>query len=79
MSSLDFDLDTQMSRLELEWHRAYESSVVARTDYQTLLLSHKASASLIDMARVRLDRAEALRAQIMGKIDRLEDSMLGQE
>jgi hypothetical protein len=31
------------------------------------------------MARERLDRAEALKARIMGKIERLEDTMLGQD
>jgi hypothetical protein len=54
MSSLDFDLDTQMSRLELEWREAYESSIVARSDYQILAASTKASANLLDMAHERL-------------------------
>jgi hypothetical protein len=79
MSSLDFDLDTQISRLELEWRQAYESSIVARSDYQILAASTKASANLLDMAHERLDRIEALKARIMAKIERLEDNMLGEE
>jgi hypothetical protein len=79
MSSLDFDLDTQMSQLEQEWRQAYECSIVARADYQTLTASPKATPYLLDMARARLDRVEALKARIMAKIEHLEDNMLGQE
>lgn len=79
MSSLDFDLDLQMNNLEQEWRRAYESSIVARADYQSLAASPKANADLLDMARERLDRSEALKARVMAKIERLEDSMLGQD
>jgi hypothetical protein len=77
MSSLDFDLDTQMSHLEMEWRQAYESSILARSDYQILAASSKANANLLDMARERLDRTEALKARIMATIERLEDNMLG--
>jgi len=79
MSSLEFDLATQMSRLELEWRQAYDSSMVARADYQTLATSPKVNGNLLGMARERLDRAEALQARIMAKIERLEDSTLGQD
>jgi hypothetical protein len=79
MSSLDFDLDTQMNHLETEWRQAYESSIVARFDYQVLAASTKANASLLDMARQRLDRTEALKARIMAKMERLEDNILGQD
>jgi hypothetical protein len=79
MSSLDFDLDSQMTNLELEWRQAYDSSIVARGDYQSLAASPQANADLLDKARERLDRAEALKARIMGKIERLEDTMLGQD
>jgi len=78
MSSLDFDLDTQMSRLERAWRQAYDSSTVARADYRLLAASPKISRNLLSLARERLDRAEALQARIMAKIERLEDSMLGQ-
>jgi len=79
MSSLEFDLATQMSRLELEWRQAYDSSMVARADYQILAASPKVNGNLLGMARERLDRAEALQARIMAKIERLEDSTLGQD
>ena len=79
MSSLDFDLDLHMNNLEQEWRQAYESSMVARADYQSLAASPKANADLLDMARERLDRSEALKARIMAKIERLEDSILGQD
>lgn len=79
MSSLDFDLDLHMNNLELEWRRAYESSIVARADYQSLAASPKSNADLLDAARERLDRSEALKARIMAKIERLEDRMLGQD
>ena len=79
MSSLDFDLDLRMNNLEQEWRQAYESSIVARADYQSLAASPKSNADLLDMARERLDRSEALKARIMAKIERFEDSMLGQD
>jgi hypothetical protein len=79
MSSLDLDLDAHMNNLELEWRRAYESSVVARADYQALSAAPKAHTHLLAMARERVDRAEALKARIMAKIERLEDSILGQD
>jgi hypothetical protein len=79
MSSLDLDLDTQMSQLEQEWRQAYEGSIVARADYQILAASPKATPYLLDMARARLDRVEELKARIMVKIERVEDNMLGQE
>jgi hypothetical protein len=79
MSSLDFDLDLHMNNLEQEWRQAYESSIVARADYQSLAASKKANADLLDRARERLDRSEALKARIMAKIERLEDSMLGRD
>ncbi|HWJ35864.1 MAG TPA: hypothetical protein VNR70_11385 [Steroidobacteraceae bacterium] len=79
MSSLDLDLDTQMVHLEYEWREVYEASIVARADYQSLAASKAATAALLDMARERLDRAEALKARIMAKIERLEDSLLSQD
>jgi hypothetical protein len=79
MSSLDLDLDAHMNNLETEWRQAYESSIVARADYQSLAASPKAKADLLDMARERLDRTEALKARIMAEIERLEDTMLGRD
>ena len=79
MSSLDFDLDSRMNSLEQEWRQAYESSIVARADYQSLVAVPKTDARLLDLALERLDRTEALKARIMAKIERLEDSILGRD
>lgn len=79
MSSLDFDPDLHLNNLEREWRQAYESSIVARADYQSLAASPKPSADLLDLARERLERTESLKARIMAKIERLEDRMLGQD
>lgn len=79
MSSLDFDLDSQMNRLEFEWRQGYEASIIARAEYQALAADPKAKADLLDAARERLDRAEALKARIMAKIERLEDHILSQD
>jgi hypothetical protein len=77
--SIHFDVDSQLHELEMEWRLAYETSIVARADYQSLALSSAASAELLDMARERLDRAEALKARMMVKIERREDQLLGEE
>ncbi len=79
MSSLDFDLDGQMSRLEAEWRQGYEASIVARAEYQALAANPKSDAARIDAARERLDRAEALKARVMAKIERLEVHLLGKD
>ena len=79
MSSLDFDLDSRMNSLEQEWRQAYESSIVARADYQSLAAGPKKDSKLLDLARDRLERTEALKARIMAKIERLEDSLLGRD
>ena len=77
MSSLDFDLDSQISRLETEWRQAYEISVSARAEVMALTSAHTPNASILAKAHDRLERAEGLKARIMAKIERLEDSMLG--
>jgi hypothetical protein len=79
MSSLDLDLDLQMNHLESEWRQVYDSSRIARDDYQALAANGKVDVKLLDAAREKLDRAEALKARIMAKIERLEDSILGQD
>jgi hypothetical protein len=76
MSSLDFDLDTHMINLETEWRQAYETLISARSDYQSLAASREANADMLDMAHERMERAEALKARIMAKIERLEGSLL---
>jgi hypothetical protein len=79
MSSLDFDLDSQMSSLESEWRHAYEVSVGARKELELLAESLRPDASALARAQDRLQRAEDLKARIMAKIERLEDSILGGE
>ena len=78
MSSLEFDLDTKINDLEGEWRSAYDASIVARADYQVLAANRSASVELLDAARERRERAESKKACIMGKIERLEDNLLGQ-
>jgi len=75
MSSLD--LDSRMNDLETEWRKAYESSIAARKDYQSQLESLKADARLLNRARDCMNRTEALKAEILAKIERLEESLLG--
>lgn len=76
MSSLDFDLDMQMNNLEHEWRQGYDASIVARAEYQALAADRKTKAAVLDAARERLDRAEAAKAKIMAKIERLEERLL---
>jgi hypothetical protein len=79
MSDLDLDLDDQMIQLELEWRQAYEASMVARADYQSLAADQRAKADMLDHARERLDRSEAAKARILAKIERLETRLLGKD
>jgi hypothetical protein len=78
MSSLDLDFDTQLNNLEQEWRLVYDDSIAARAEYRVLAASG-AKASRLSTMSDRLDRAEAKKARIMAKIERLEDSMLGEE
>ncbi len=77
MSSLDLELDLQISSLEREWRLVYDASIVARAEYQALAAKSSASVEALDLARERLEQAEAKKARIMAKIERLEDIMLG--
>jgi hypothetical protein len=79
MSSLDFELDSCMNSLEQEWRQASESSIVARADYQSLAAIPRTDSHLLDLARDRVDRTEALKARIMAKMERLEDTLLGRD
>jgi hypothetical protein len=78
MSSLDFDLDSRMSNLESEWRQAYETGIAARAALQALAATRKPDACAVAKAHAQLDQAESLKARIMAKIERLEDSILGQ-
>jgi hypothetical protein len=77
MSSLDFELDSRIDNLELEWRQAHETSIIARAEYLALAANLEANAATIGLVSERLRRAEALEARIFSKIELLEDSMLG--
>jgi hypothetical protein len=79
MSSLDFDQDSQMSNLETEWRHAYEVSNAARAELHALAATPKPNASTLAKVHDRLERAEGLKARIMAKIERLEDSILDRD
>ncbi len=79
MSSLDLDLDSHMNHLETEWRQANESGNVARRDHRLLAADPKANVILLWAAQARIERAEARKAQIMAKIEHLENSMSGAE
>jgi uncharacterized protein (UPF0335 family) len=79
MSSLDFDLGTQMNRLEHEWRQVYSDSIDARAEYQSLAATKGTNADQLDLLRERLDRAEAKKARIMAKIELLEGGMSGED
>jgi hypothetical protein len=72
----DTDFDIEMNRLEFELRQGYEGSIAARAAYQALAADRTAKVELLDAARERLDRAEALKSRIMAKIERLEEYML---
>ncbi len=76
MSNLDFDIDEQMNQLESEWRQAYEASVIARAEYQALAAGAQVHVAELRMAAERLQHAEACKARIMAKIERLEDSLI---
>jgi hypothetical protein len=75
MSGVDPDLDAEMSDLQREWREVCAAGIVARSYYQTLAASSDANADLLAMARERLERTVALKAQIAAKIERVEDKM----
>jgi hypothetical protein len=77
--SLDFELDSQMSSLESEWRQAYESSAAARAELHAQLAAPKTPSIVIARAQMRLEQAETLKARIMSKIERLEDSLIERE
>jgi hypothetical protein len=58
MSSLDFELDSRMDGLELEWRQAHEAYIIARAEYLALTANSKANAAAIELARERLQRAQ---------------------
>jgi hypothetical protein len=77
MSSLDFDLDSQMCHLESEWRQAYENSIALRAEVLALSEAPKRNTVALAKAHARLERAEGTKASIMAKIERLEENLLG--
>jgi hypothetical protein len=78
MNSLDLELDGRIEALELEWRLAYEAGQQARAEIESTTTNTMANRRIISLAGERLERLEAQKARIMAKIERLEDSMLGQ-
>ena len=76
MSSLDFDIDSQMTRLEMEWRHAFEASMLAHGDFESLRSGKNPDPGRLQQAIDRLERAEALKARVMVKIEKLEDSLV---
>jgi len=76
VNNLDFDIDSQMTRLELEWHQAFEAGMLARADFESLKSSVKPDPGRLQQAVDRLERAEAVKARVMIKIEKLEESLL---
>ena len=55
MSSLDFELDSRIDDMELEWRQAHEAQVIARAEYLALAATPEVNAGAIDLARARLE------------------------
>lgn len=76
MSSLDFDIDTQMTRLELEWRQAFEASMLARADFDALNADARTDKAHLQKAVEALNKAEGVKARVMRKIESFEDSLM---
>jgi hypothetical protein len=76
MSSLDLDVDLRMNRLELDWRSAYEDSISARADFESLTHSGAATAERAAKASARLEAADAAKAHILAEIECLEERLL---
>jgi hypothetical protein len=72
MSGIDLELDGELDNLETQWRQAYEACVNARADYERVQDCCAANGGLIDVARLRMDRAEALKVRLMIKMERAE-------
>jgi len=77
MSSLDLELDGKMDDLELAWREANEAGIVARAEYLALSANPQDNTGAIDTVRERLSRTEVIKARLLARIERLEDSMQG--
>jgi len=79
MSSLDLDLDAHMNNLETEWRQHTSPASLPAPAIRRSQPARRRRPTFSIRARERLDRTEALKARIMPKIERLEDTMLGQD
>jgi hypothetical protein len=61
--------DMRVSNLEDQWHHAFEAGIEARAEYHALAARPDADVDAIDGARERLERCEALKSQILARID----------
>jgi hypothetical protein len=77
--SAEIDFDGQLSGLELEWRREFEASIAARAAYQSLAARRCRDLESLDEARERMDQAEAAKARILTKIERLQGRLLCSE
>jgi hypothetical protein len=74
VSSLDleFDLDSRVNKLELEWREAFEASLTARARYRALSSQSRIDIDELDQAKECLEQCEARKSRVMDKIDQLE-------
>jgi len=76
MGKFNSEFDLRLSSLESEWGQAYEASRAAGAEFLALSSSPKVKFVDVQMARARLDQAEQLKARIMAKIARLEETVI---
>ena len=72
MSGRENDFDLRLMTLEKEWGMAYEASRNANAHLETLSTGVGVESAAVAEARRRLEQAEALKAQVLAKIEHLE-------
>jgi hypothetical protein len=68
MSTAEFTPDTQTTDLELQWRRAHEATMSARTHYEAVAERLRALANVFEKARERLDILEILEARSLAEL-----------
>jgi hypothetical protein len=76
MDKFKSEFDLRLSALESEWAQAYEAGRAANAEFSALSATPKVKIVDVQMARTRLDQAEQLKARIMAKIARLEETVI---
>jgi len=79
MSDLDLAREGDLNDLESEWRRAYEACVAARADYERVYDCPRPNGGLIHVARLRMERAEALKVALMSRMSGAADSPIGSQ